>query len=113
RRIINVPHRGIGNATLKKLIAASAEQKSDLIKTLEVSDHYLEKPHAGIKEFVQQLARWRSLFHSKPLDQAIQGLVDELNFIEWVESQYSGTKQAVRKRNEISQFILAAGRFLK
>src|SRR5690606_9334445 len=59
------------------------------------------------------LKSWRAYFHQLPLPQSLEKLVSELQYFEWVEQQYPDGKVAVRKRNEVLQFIAAAERYIK
>ncbi|MCM2351677.1 MAG: UvrD-helicase domain-containing protein [Bacteriovoracaceae bacterium] len=106
RRILNVPNRGIGSVTLNKNLEKAQEQKRHLFQV--ISD---EEEHDGIKSFVQIIKKYQRVFHEQPLLSAINQLVDELNYYEFIDKSYDQAKLANRKKDDVKNFMLAADRF--
>lgn len=106
RRILNVPNRGIGSVTLNKNLEKAQEQKRHLFQV--ISD---EEEHDGIKSFVQIIKKYQRVFHEQPLLNAINQLVDELNYYEFIDKSYDQAKLANRKKDDVKNFMLAADRF--
>lgn len=106
RRILNVPNRGIGSVTLNKNLEKAQEQKRHLFQV--ISD---EEEHDGIKSFVQIIKKYQRVFHEQPLLSAINQLVEELNYYEFIDKSYDQAKLANRKKDDVKNFMLAADRF--
>ncbi len=106
RRILNVPNRGIGSVTLNKNLEKALEQKRHLFQV--ICD---EEEHEGIKSFVQIIRKFQRVFNEQSLLPSITQLVDELNYYDFIEKSYDQPKLAVRKKDDVKNFILAADRF--
>lgn len=106
RRIINVPHRGVGTVTLTKNLTKAAEQKRHLYQVL--CD---EEDHEGIKDFIGLIKKYQRVFNEKPLLAAITDLVEDLNYYDFIEKSYDQAKLAQRKKDDVKNFLLAADRF--
>lgn len=106
RRILNVPNRGVGSVTLNKNLEKALEQKRHLFQV--ICD---EEEHEGIKSFVQIIRKFQRVFNEQSLLPSITQLVDELNYYDFIEKSYDQPKLAVRKKDDVKNFILAADRF--
>ena len=113
RRILNVPARGIGTATLKKFLDKSDEARLDLFETMKQHQNLDPKRLSSIKEFVELIGWARLTFAERPLPEAISLLVERLNFFDFIDKSYDNAKQAERRRNDVMFFIDSAERFLK
>jgi superfamily I DNA/RNA helicase len=106
RRILNVPNRGIGSVTLNKNLTKAQEQKRHLYQVL--CD---EESHEGIKGFIETIKKFQRIFNEKSLLAAINQLVDELNYYDFIEKSYDQVKLSTRKKDDVKNFMLAADRF--
>jgi DNA helicase II / ATP-dependent DNA helicase PcrA len=106
RRVLNVPHRGIGSVTLNKNLALAQEQKRHLFHVL--SD---EEEHEGIKKFVDLIKNYQRIFHEKPLVESINQLIEEIQYYDFIDKSYDSAKLAHRKREDVKNFIMTADRF--
>lgn len=106
RRILNVPHRGIGNVTLNKNLEKSAEQKRPLFSILSEEE---ENDH--IKDFIQLIRKYQRVFNEKSLLNAIGDLIDDLRYYEFIDKSYDQAKLATRKKEDVKNFLLTADRF--
>ncbi|MFL5784171.1 MAG: ATP-dependent helicase [Bacteriovoracaceae bacterium] len=106
RRILNVPHRGIGTVTLNKNLEKSAAQKRPLFAILaeeEENDH--------IKTFIELIRKYQRVFNEKPLLNAIGDLIEDLHYYDFIDKSYDQAKLANRKKEDVKNFLLTADRF--
>lgn len=106
RRILNVPHRGIGSVTLNKNLEKASEQKRHLFQVL--AD---EEEHEGIKNFIALIRKYQKVFQEKSLLAALTDLIEELNYYDFIEKSYDQAKLAARKKDDVKNFLLTADRF--
>lgn len=106
RRVLNVPHRGVGTVTLNKFLTKSDEQKRSLYSVLKE-----EQDHAGIKQFVGIIEKFKENFEQTSLLDGINYLINEINYYDFIEKSYDSAKLAARKKEDIKNFLLAADRF--
>lgn len=106
RRILNVPHRGIGSVTLNKNLAIANENKRHLFHVL--AD---ETENEHIVNFVTLIKNYQRVFNEKPLVQAINQLIEEINYNDFIEKSYDSAKLSTRKKEDVKNFLLTADRF--
>ena len=106
RRILNVPHRGIGSVTLTKKLTEASEQKRHLFQVL--CD---ETEHEGIKKFIELIKKYQEIFSKKTLVESINQLIEEIEYFDFIDKSYDAAKLAHRKREDVKNFILTADRF--
>jgi DNA helicase-2/ATP-dependent DNA helicase PcrA len=106
RRVLNVPHRGIGSVTLNKNLEKAQEQKRPLFQVLMD-----EEEHEGIKAFVELIRKYQRVFHEQSLLPSITQLIDELNYYDFIEKSYDQAKLALRKKDDVKNFLLTSDRF--
>lgn len=111
RRILNVPHRGIGTATLKKYLEISNSSKISLFQVLEESSQEDNKKSKALGDFVTVIRKFQQYFKTMTLSQAVSSLIQELDFINFVEKSYDSPKIAARKKNDVRNFVLTTERF--
>lgn len=81
-RIINVPRRGIGQATIQNLHVMAREQGVSLPR---VAYMYADSPGKGtakanIKQFFDDLYRWRQLLTTEPHVEVVKRVLDESGY---------------------------------
>ncbi len=108
RRILNVPARGIGKATLQKCLDAAGGaplfpfmQKSGTVGGPKVA------------KFCELLDKHRRLFSVLPLPKALEGLLEDLKFENHIKKHYESLKEQGRRLRDIEQFQQSAERFCK
>lgn len=111
RRILNTPHRGIGQVTLDKFIKASEEKNEALFESIKTQPQIAGKQEGPIREFTKLIDEFKQEFQNRPLPEAIQLLVERVRFIEMIDKAYDNPKQAERRRNDVNNFIESAARF--
>jgi len=112
RRIINVPHRGIGQVTLKKYLERSSANKMSLFKTIEQLPAIDPNRCDSMKSFTTLIRKFQAIFKQMPLPQALGNLIADLNYYDYIDKQYDNAKLAEVKRNDVDSFVRSAERFM-
>ena len=111
RRILNVPNRGIGNATLEKYLKLSADEKMPLFHVLEKHPNVDSARAQGIKTFVDLINKYKKKFETGTLAENISVLIEEIDYLNFIDKQYDNAKQVERRRKDVMFFIESANRF--
>jgi DNA helicase-2/ATP-dependent DNA helicase PcrA len=111
RRILNIPHRGIGNATLDKYLAKSDSEKIPLFEALERYPSIDPQRAPGIIKFVELIRKFKNVFKQQSLSEGISTLIEEIDYLNFIDKQYDNAKQVERRRNDVMHFIESANRF--
>ncbi len=111
RRILNIPHRGIGNATLEKYLKKSSEENIPLFDALEKYPALDPQRSASITKFVELIRKFKGVFKQQSLSEGISTLVEEIDYLNFIDKQYDNAKQVERRRNDVMHFIESANRF--
>ena len=111
RRILNVPNRGIGNATLEKYLKKSEEEKLPLFHMLEKYPSIDPARSQGITTFVQLINKYKKKFLTGTLAENISVLIEEIDYLNFIDKQYDNAKQVERRRKDVMYFIESANRF--
>ena len=111
RRILNIPHRGIGNVTLEKYLTKSQEDNIPLFEALEKYPAIDPQRSAGIVKFVELIRKYRKVFDTHSLAQSISTLIEEIDYLNFIDKQYDNAKQVERRRNDVMHFIESSERF--
>jgi superfamily I DNA/RNA helicase len=113
RRIFNIPNRGIGTVTLEKFLKLAEEKQLSLYQTLINFPDIAEKRSHSVQNFTQLIQQQRESFSKRRLPEAIQNLIEQIDYLKFVEKQHDAPKQVERRKNDIMQFIESAERFEK
>jgi DNA helicase-2/ATP-dependent DNA helicase PcrA len=108
-RIINVPKRGVGPGTLKKIAALRTEDMSllDAVRRALKEKILSEKLYEKLKELVDLLEEIKTL----PPDRAIQQVVMRTGYMEHLEDYAKGNRRDIIARQEnIDQLIYSASK---
>jgi superfamily I DNA/RNA helicase len=111
RRILNIPHRGIGNATLDKYLQKSDEEKLPLFSTLEKYPHLDPHRKDSILHFVELINKFKTKFSNHSLAESITSLIEDIEYLNFIDKQYDNPNQVERRRNDVMHFIESANRF--
>jgi DNA helicase-2/ATP-dependent DNA helicase PcrA len=109
RRILNTPQRGIGTATLEKMLTQQKNSKSSLFTALKTTGEQLEKTE--MTDFHKLLIRYREEFKHHRLSQTLKKLIEDLEYLKFVEESYDSSKLSERKKKDVENFLLSAERF--
>ncbi len=113
RRILNIPHRGIGNVTLEKYLNLSEEKQVTLFQALELEPGLDPRRHDQIVHFTKLIRKFQNSFENSPLPEAISAMVDDIEYLKFVEKSYDSVKQVDQRKNDVHMFVESAVRFLK
>jgi len=111
RRILNIPHRGIGNATLEKYLSRASEENIALFTALEKYPELDLKRAPGIVKFVELIRKYKKTFEMHSLSAGITNLIEEIDYLNFIDKQYDNAKQVERRRNDVMHFIESSERF--
>ncbi len=112
RRILNVPSRGIGPSTLSKYLEKARETKLSLFRAFETYPELDSKRGPLIFQFSKMIRYFQKVFKEKSLDQALDELIQKIDYNSYIEKQYERTpKQIQRRKNDVNQFLESAKRF--
>jgi DNA helicase-2/ATP-dependent DNA helicase PcrA len=82
-RIVNVPKRGLGDATLQQLHDHARRQKIPLLqaaRTLIETDELKPKPRATLRDLCNDFARWSSLLETRPHAELAETILEESGY---------------------------------
>jgi len=112
RRILNVPNRGIGIATLNKYIALAASRKTSLYQTLESTPDLAPLRRELIEKFTALTRKYQEKFRGTSIVQPLTELIEEIQFTHYIARQYDDNpKQGELRKNDVKLFIESAARF--
>jgi len=111
RRVLNVPHRGIGTVTLNKLLDSAGEAGISLFEMIEKGAHEETKMGEKLFHFKNIIRKYQDLFQTMTLTQALASLINEIEYMNFVEKSYDSPKIAARKKDDVRNFLLSTERF--
>ena len=113
RRILNIPNRGIGTATLEKYVARSSEQNINLFNALKNEPALDPRRETLIAEFCELIKRSSENFKARPLPEALSLLIEDIDYLKFIEKSYDNAKQVERRKNDIMIFMESVERFVR
>lgn len=113
RRILNIPHRGIGTQSLKKYLEQSAQEGISLFEVIkqQAQDDHTKKGES-LRDFVAIIHKHRSHFETMTLTQALSSLIGEIEYFDFIAKSYDSPKIAARKKDDVRNFLLSTDRFV-
>lgn len=111
RRILNIPHRGIGTATLEKYLQKSNEIQLSLFETMKLHPDLDPQRKNSIESFVNLILKFQIEFKTHTLAESISKLIEDIEYLNFIDKQYDNAKQVERRRLDVMNFIESAGRF--
>ena len=84
-RIVNVPKRGLGDATVKQLHDVARAQGVPLLEAtrrIVGTDELKPKPRQTLRDLVESFDRWRGLLDTKPQNELAEVVLDESGYTE-------------------------------
>lgn len=113
RRILNIPHRGIGTQSLKKYLALASEEKKPLFEIIkEQADSDETKKGKSLADFCAIIHKYQLHFQTMTLTQAMGSLIDEIKYFDFIAHSYDSPKIAARKKDDVRNFLLSTDRFV-
>ena len=116
RRILNVPARGIGTATLNKYLdikkGLGEGSKTTLFQVMREKPDLDPKRLEPLNKFFSLIERTKEIFSRNNLTEGIALLIEEIDFLNYIDEQYSqNAKQAARRKQDLFRFQESAERF--
>lgn len=113
-RIINVPKRGIGMATISQIQEYAINQQCSYFKATQImltNQYFKGKAHNTLSEFVGKVETWNKLWSHLPCESAGKTILDESGYIESLkleatlesESRLDNLKELLRNIGEFEQ----------
>ena len=116
RRVLNIPHRGIGNKSLKDFLEISHEKNISLFEVLKLQCQVVKtKKEESIHHFLFLLNKYNAksgLFQTMKLHEALASLIQEIDYFHFVEKSYDSPKIISRKKDDVRNFLLSTERFV-
>ncbi len=111
RRILNIPHRGIGNITLEKYLEKSKDENISLFDALLKYPALDPSKKDTITAFTDLILNFKNKFATHTLSEGISTLVEKIHYLEFIEKSYDNPNQVERRKNDVNYFIESANRF--
>lgn len=112
KRIINVPHRGIGAVTLDKLLAHARAHNLTLFQTMRISDAFgglSSKTASRVKEFADKIIRWRDdALKFSPSDMA-KKIAEESGYLAELEKE--NTPESLNRAANVKELVSALAEY--
>lgn len=113
RRILNIPHRGVGTVSLRNYLQISAEQNITLLEVIaNESQNPTSKKEEAMAEFMAIINKYKRLFETMTLTQALGALINDIDYFEFINKSYDSPKIAARKKDDVKSFLLSTDRFV-
>ena len=113
-RVINTPARGIGQATVARLMETAVSQGRPVGEVLAQSETLAGAPPAarqGIAQFLSLLQRWREQLMAKPLVDVARGLIDQMRYQEELARLYPNPSDQQARWATVEEIINALGSY--
>ncbi|OFW70187.1 MAG: hypothetical protein A2065_04310 [Alphaproteobacteria bacterium GWB1_45_5] len=111
-RVINMPRRGIGKATVQKmhLVARSSRQSLfEVTKSLVETDEVRDKTRTALRKFIQDIERWHQLVFTTPQEELTKIILDESGYT-WMWKQEKSADAEGRLEN-LKELVTAIAEF--
>ncbi|NCP67700.1 UvrD-helicase domain-containing protein [bacterium] len=110
-RIINVPSRKLGAATLEVIKKYANEYNLSLFDILEEVDGLEELPHAKravLKEFYNTISKLRAAKDTRLISLLLEDLIEATQFLKWLDD---GTMEGESRQQNVKELFSVAGRY--
>ncbi|WP_455223568.1 DNA helicase Rep [Kaarinaea lacus] len=107
-RVINTPRREIGPATLEKLVNYANQRGASLCEAgyeLGLSQHLAERQLSRVRRFIEWVAYMSDRMHRSNLLSALNDLVDEIGYKDWLEDICRDIPTAERKLENVYELL--------
>jgi DNA helicase-2/ATP-dependent DNA helicase PcrA len=107
-RIVNVPARGVGAATVEKIVARSVRERIGFWEAeaaMRAAGELPERAAVGLESLRRLLAKYRRQFdeHPQQLAALVTGLIEELNYEEEIRRNYKEPSQQLTRSAMLDQ----------
>ncbi len=112
RRIINVPHRGVGTVTLSHVLKKVNETNASFLNALkEVAMEKPSKTSSRYALFPDLIYGLQRKFLESGLSEGLKALVSAIGYYDFIDKSYDNSAQAGYRKLDVEQLILSAERF--
>ncbi|WP_417488658.1 ATP-dependent helicase [Maricaulis sp.] len=105
-RIVNTPKRGIGDTSVQKIAMLSRELQVPMTEATRImvgTDEIRGKARTSLQVFLRDLARWRDLSETSPLNEMAEIILDESGYTAmWREDK---TPQAAGRLENLKELV--------
>jgi superfamily I DNA/RNA helicase len=112
RRILNIPHRGIGNKSLQDFLDLAKERDITLFEAIKIESNKEGKRAEALREFISHIHRFRENFLTMNIHQALASIIQDIEYMPFVEKSYDSPKIVARKKDDVRNFLFSAEKFL-
>lgn len=110
-RVVNVPSRKLGAATLETVKKYATEYGCSLFEILEHVDHINELNESkklALRQFREMIQRLKKLTDTKPISLVLDDLVEVTDFFRWLDD---GTGEGEARIENVRELSSVAGRY--
>ncbi|WP_137389380.1 ATP-dependent helicase [Rhodoligotrophos defluvii] len=111
-RIVNVPKRGIGDSSVKKVHEVARAQGTSLFRAAEMmvdTDELPAKARTALKQLIQSFRRWCSLLDGMPHTDLAEMVLDESGYTEMWQNDRS--PEAPGRLENLKELVRSMGEF--
>jgi DNA helicase-2/ATP-dependent DNA helicase PcrA len=112
QRIINLPRRGIGNVTIKKLLQESSNTNSSLFVGLKRAvklETLKGKSKESLTKFVEDVLRWKEFASHNKLEELVKDVLNDSGYLEMWKNEK--TPDAASRVDNLKEFISSLDSF--
>jgi ATP-dependent DNA helicase Rep len=107
-RIVNTPRREIGANTLEKLGAYAQQREIGMLpacQELGLKESLSNRPYVRLHEFAEMIDHYGRQAQSENPLQAIRGLVNQIEYADWVRENSSSEGVAERRMQNVTELL--------
>ncbi len=110
-RVINVPQRGIGQSTVKRLMEQAVAQGQplwEIVRHVNASSNVPAAAVRGLQAFRETLDGIRQLVEKRTVDHIVREVIDQFDYRQEIERQYPSVNDQELRWNAVEEVVNAA-----
>ena len=111
-RIVNVPKRGIGDTSIKRMFEFARARRLSLYRAAEelaLTDELPNKTRTALRLLIESFSRWRQALQSLPHTDLAEMILDELGYTEMWQNDKS--PEAEGRLENLKELVRSMGEF--
>lgn len=115
-RIVNVPRREIGAATLERLSEYAQRRETTLFSAcfeVGLAEQLSARAHENVREFAHWVSYWSERMEDSISVRQIEELLEDINYLAWLEDSLRDPDKAKRRYENVEELLSWMGRMLK
>lgn len=115
-RIVNVPRREIGAATLERLSEYAAKREISLFSAcfeFGLAEYLNARALENVREFGKWVSYWSERMEDKITVRQIEELLEDIDYLSWLEDSLRDPDKAKRRYENVEELLSWMGRMLK